>query len=161
MSGKVKAIIVVVLAILFLAAITGQNPSDLTPTTLDAEATGVPTETTAMPVAIATEATTATTTTPATESETIPASEDPEGTETDTLLQTSPTSAAASPAAPPATEPEENMGQDYVLSTNTMKFHYTHCSSAGQIAEYNKAFYHGTRDELIARGYEPCRRCEP
>ncbi|MBE6936795.1 MAG: hypothetical protein E7458_09970 [Ruminococcaceae bacterium] len=50
---------------------------------------------------------------------------------------------------------------DYVLNTNSKKFHYPHCSSVGDMKESNKAFFQGTRDEAIARGYDPCGRCKP
>ncbi len=61
---------------------------------------------------------------------------------------------AAETALPPA-------GTDYVLNTNTHKFHYPECSSVKQMKDENKVFYTGTRDEVIAMGYEPCGRCNP
>lgn len=51
--------------------------------------------------------------------------------------------------------------QDYVLNTNTKKFHYLSCSSVNQIKKKNRKDYHGTRDELISSGYEPCGKCNP
>lgn len=71
------------------------------------------------------------------------------------------TEAAAETTTEPATEPSEGNGQDYVLNTNTMKFHYPSCSSADKIKEKNKAYFHGTRDELIEKGFDPCGRCHP
>lgn len=50
---------------------------------------------------------------------------------------------------------------DYVLNTNSHKFHYKTCSSVGQMSDKNKAFYTGTRDEVLAMGYEPCGSCNP
>lgn len=50
---------------------------------------------------------------------------------------------------------------DYVLNTNTKKFHYPDCSSADDIKAENRDTYTGTRDELIAQHYEPCGRCDP
>lgn len=50
---------------------------------------------------------------------------------------------------------------DYVLNTNTHKFHYPDCSSVLDMAEKNKEFFTGSRDEAIARGYKPCGRCKP
>lgn len=50
---------------------------------------------------------------------------------------------------------------DYVLNTNTMKFHLPSCSSADNIKASNRQDYHGSRDDLIAQGYEPCKRCNP
>ena len=48
----------------------------------------------------------------------------------------------------------------YVLNTNTKKFHETYCSR-GPTKESNKSYYTGTRDEVIAKGYEPCKVCNP
>lgn len=49
----------------------------------------------------------------------------------------------------------------YILNTNTKKFHYPACSSVDQMAEKNKQVYSGSRDEIIAMGYDPCKRCNP
>ena len=49
----------------------------------------------------------------------------------------------------------------YILNTNTKKFHLPSCSSAGDIKEKNKEEYSGSRDELITKGYDPCKRCNP
>ena len=51
--------------------------------------------------------------------------------------------------------------QTYILNTNTRKFHYPSCSSVDSMKEKNKLEYNGTRDEIIAQGYEPCKRCNP
>ena len=50
---------------------------------------------------------------------------------------------------------------DYVGNKNTKKFHYDWCSSVDQMKEANKYYYTGTRDEMITKGYEPCKRCDP
>ncbi len=50
---------------------------------------------------------------------------------------------------------------DYVLNTNTKKFHYPDCSSINQMKDKNKEFYSGTREEIIAKGYSPCGNCRP
>lgn len=52
-------------------------------------------------------------------------------------------------------------GEDYVLNTNTKKFHRPTCKSVKQMKEKNKAEYTGTREELINRGYSPCGNCKP
>ena len=59
--------------------------------------------------------------------------------------------------------PEEKTddGVDYVLNTNTGKFHYPSCSSVEDMKEKNRADFHGTREELIDMGYSPCGRCKP
>lgn len=60
---------------------------------------------------------------------------------------------------PGAKEPMD--GQDYVLNTNTRKFHYPNCDSADRIKPKNRKEYNGTRKEVIEMGYEPCKRCNP
>ena len=54
-----------------------------------------------------------------------------------------------------------DFGADYVLNLNTEKFHYPDCASVGDILEKNRKDYHGTRDEIIDMGYDPCGRCKP
>lgn len=61
----------------------------------------------------------------------------------------------------PITEPSEDNGRDYVLNTNTKKFHYPSCGSADDIKESNRKEYHGVREEIIEMGYDPCGRCHP
>jgi len=50
---------------------------------------------------------------------------------------------------------------DYILNTNTMKFHFPSCDSVNQMKEYNKEYYSGTREQLIENGYVPCGNCKP
>ncbi len=58
----------------------------------------------------------------------------------------------------PSTTPVE---LDYIVNVNTMKFHYPNCSSVMDMKESNKWYFHGSRDEVIAKGYVPCKRCNP
>ncbi len=60
----------------------------------------------------------------------------------------------------PATGSEASQA-DYILNTNTKKFHYPTCSSVNDMKEKNKQEFFGTRDETIALGYFPCGRCKP
>ncbi len=53
------------------------------------------------------------------------------------------------------------VGTDYILNTNTHKFHYPSCGSVKQMAEKNKQAYSGSRDDVIAMGYDPCKKCDP
>ena len=53
----------------------------------------------------------------------------------------------------------ESVGTTYIINTNTGKFHYPQCSSVGQMNDSNKEEYTGSRDDLIAQGYSPCKRC--
>lgn len=50
---------------------------------------------------------------------------------------------------------------EYVLNVNTKKFHKPTCSAAKQMKEENKQEYSGSRDDLIAQRYEPCKKCNP
>lgn len=56
---------------------------------------------------------------------------------------------------------EETVGQQYILNTNTKKFHYPSCYSVKQMKDKNKQEYTGTRDEIINRGYAACKNCNP
>ena len=58
------------------------------------------------------------------------------------------------------TEDNENT-LNYVLNTNTHKFHKENCESVRDIAGSNKEVYTGNREDLINMGYEPCKRCKP
>lgn len=69
---------------------------------------------------------------------------------------------------PPATQKPDffqndlpSEGTDYIVNTNTGKFHYPSCSSVRKMKESNKIFFTGTRDELISQGYDPCGNCHP
>ena len=63
--------------------------------------------------------------------------------------------------SPPETEPVAAEGNDYVGNKSSRKFHYDWCSSVDQMKESNKYYYTGTREEMIKKGYEPCKRCDP
>lgn len=76
------------------------------------------------------------------------------------------------PTSTPAPTPEPTIepvierapvpvGTDYILNTNTKKFHYTDCRSVKQMKEKNKKYYTGTREECIGMGYDPCGNCKP
>ncbi len=52
-----------------------------------------------------------------------------------------------------------NMG--YVLNTNSMKFHYSHCSAVSEMKEKNKLNTRMPREMLLIFGYKPCGTCEP
>ena len=55
----------------------------------------------------------------------------------------------------------EEQETDYVLNTSSKKFHLPDCSSVDSMSGKNRQEYHGTREELIAQGYEPCGSCNP
>ena len=51
--------------------------------------------------------------------------------------------------------------RSYVLNKRTKKFHMPGCDSVDTIADHNREDYTGTRDEVVAQGYTPCRKCRP
>lgn len=50
---------------------------------------------------------------------------------------------------------------EFVINTNTGKFHKPDCKSVKKMKAKNKEEFNGSRDELIAEGYEPCGSCRP
>lgn len=52
-------------------------------------------------------------------------------------------------------------GYDFILNTNSKKFHRPACSAVESMSEKNKRGYKGTREELIEQGYDPCNICKP
>lgn len=64
----------------------------------------------------------------------------------------------ADPEPEPEPEPETIT---YVLNRNTRKFHEPGCSSVKTIKDSNRIDFTGTREEVVAMGYEPCGRCKP
>lgn len=49
----------------------------------------------------------------------------------------------------------------YVLNKNTKKFHLQTCGSVSDIKPQNKEVSSESRDSIIKRGYDPCKRCNP
>lgn len=80
-------------------------------------------------------------------------------------IMTPGSSVTTSPPATQKPDPGQNdshsEGTDYIVNTNTGKFHYPSCSSVKKMKESNKMFFTGTRDELISQGYDPCGNCHP
>lgn len=61
-----------------------------------------------------------------------------------------------------ATGSAESKGvAEYVLNTNSKKFHTPSCSSVDQMSSKNREDVEDTRENLIAKGYDPCKRCNP
>ena len=56
---------------------------------------------------------------------------------------------------------ENGLEMTYILNNNSLKFHYPDCKSVPKIKDKNKEEVKTTRDELIKRGYEPCKICNP
>ena len=51
--------------------------------------------------------------------------------------------------------------KEWVLNTNTKKFHYPGCKSVKQMKDSNKKVVTDTRDNIIKQGYSPCGNCKP
>lgn len=57
-----------------------------------------------------------------------------------------------------ATEEQE---QDFILNTNTKKFHLPSCDSVADMKASNRQEAHAKRSVLVSQGYEPCGKCNP
>ena len=51
--------------------------------------------------------------------------------------------------------------ETYILNLNSKKFHKPDCDSVREISDSNKKTFKGSREDLIAGGYEPCGSCNP
>lgn len=51
--------------------------------------------------------------------------------------------------------------ESYILNTNSKRFHALSCEQAADIKEKNRENYSGNRQDLIDRGYSPCKSCDP
>lgn len=65
------------------------------------------------------------------------------------------------PAPQITPEPPAPVGGEFVLNTNTKKFHLPSCSSVKQIKPANRQDVGMSRSEIIAQGYVPCKKCNP
>ena len=57
-----------------------------------------------------------------------------------------------------STEPEV---MHYILNTSKKIFHYPDCNSVRSMSEKNKKEFFGTREEVVAMGYQSCGACHP
>ena len=55
----------------------------------------------------------------------------------------------------------EHEAIQYILNTNSMKFHLPSCASVEDIGKSNRQDYQGTREQLLEDGYVPCGICHP
>lgn len=67
---------------------------------------------------------------------------------------------APSQSFPEASTHAQPESCDYVINTNTKKFHYPWCRYVAKMAAKNTQYYTGSRDSLISR-YDPCKVCRP
>ncbi len=79
-------------------------------------------------------------------------------TEPPTMETTEPTTEEPTTAAETTADAD---ARDYVVNTNTGKFHYPYCSSVGDMNPANRSDRTCAREDLIAEGYVPCKRCSP
>lgn len=56
---------------------------------------------------------------------------------------------------------ETNSSAEYIINTNTKKFHFPTCPSVSKMNDSNKIEVSGDRQDLIDEGYEPCGNCRP
>mgnify|MGYP003294423651 CR=1 FL=1 len=57
---------------------------------------------------------------------------------------------------------ELNRGNcSYVLNYNSKKFHLPSCKSVDQMKESNRAYSNDSREDIINRGFSPCKNCYP
>lgn len=82
--------------------------------------------------------------------------------------QTSSSSAATSNSKQPeattgnaALSSDSGKQQDYVLNSNTKKFHYSWCGSVKNMKAKNRKDVSCTREDLLSQGYVPCKNCNP
>lgn len=55
----------------------------------------------------------------------------------------------------------DTQSEEYILNTNTRKFHLSNCPSVASMKDKNKEEYYGPRENLIEEGYAPCQNCMP
>ena len=58
-------------------------------------------------------------------------------------------------------QPVSPSGAEFILNTNTKKFHKSDCGQANSINKDNKKTFTGDRQELIDDGYVPAGCCDP
>jgi len=63
--------------------------------------------------------------------------------------------------AAPSSGTSTGKAQNYVVNTNSKKFHLPDCSDVDKMKKENRQSVRASRDELIAEGYEPCQHCNP
>lgn len=59
------------------------------------------------------------------------------------------------------TQAGDDKSVTYVLNKNTKKFHKPSCSSVGDMAAKNRLDSSDSRETIIGKGYQACKRCKP
>lgn len=83
------------------------------------------------------------------------------GDSADNSGTTSAAGTAASSQSGADSKSAQSAVQEYVINTNTMKFHHPDCSAVSRMNNSNKQTVTESRDQLISEGYEPCGLCKP
>lgn len=60
-----------------------------------------------------------------------------------------------------SSENQQETDSEYIVNTNSKKFHTTDCGNVASIADKNKEVTNKSRDELISDGYAPAKCCNP
>jgi DNA-entry nuclease len=50
---------------------------------------------------------------------------------------------------------------EYILNTGSKKFHLPSCEGVDKMSEKNKQSFFGYKNDLISKGYEACKTCNP
>lgn len=70
------------------------------------------------------------------------------------------TDGAAASSADTSAETDKGTAE-YVLNTNSKKFHVPSCSSVKQMKDTNRQDVKDTRENIVNQGYDPCKHCNP
>ena len=81
--------------------------------------------------------------------------------ETNTTVKQKEETSPAVVGAPVPQEQKQEATHSYIANSNTGKLHYAGCYSVDRMKESNKVYMTCTRSEALARGYSPCKNCNP
>lgn len=76
-------------------------------------------------------------------------------------IQTNPTIITEKNTENSNSSSDNNTVCTYIGNTKSRKFHYIFCDSVENMNEENKAYESCSREEMISKGYIPCKKCNP
>ena len=79
----------------------------------------------------------------------------------DAALGNAPSTSSTQNYTPTRAQVSQPVTQTYILNKSTKKFHEPTCAQAKKIADKNRATFNGSREEVIRKGYAPCKVCNP
>lgn len=89
----------------------------------------------------------------------------PEPADTSAASAAADTSVAADTPAADTDQTDPSAGDGtthtYIMNKESAIFHYDTCPDVQNISEENKLSMTGTREDVMGRGYEPCKNCNP